>query len=349
MPEPSPELTGDPPGAPGAPGATGAIAPGTTGEPVSTAIAAADLIADELALELAGAVAPVEEAYEKKLGLGAWLAIGWMIFVIVLAISAPFLSHLGLKDPNAQDASCLHVGVPNGPSGTHWLGCDGIGRDLLARNIWGARASLMIATGSIVFGFVIGGFFGLAAGYYRGKRDTFLTGMFDVMLAFPQIVLAILLVTVMATGDNVTSTRRIVVVILAIGIVSVPILGRITRANTLTWSQREFVLAARAQGARNQRIMWREVLPHVLPAMFSISLLGVAVAIVAEGGLSIFGLGTQLPTPSWGNIIAGGVKNLESAPHIVFGASTFIFLTVLALNFLGDVIREHFDVRESLL
>jgi peptide/nickel transport system permease protein len=305
------------------------------------------LVPDELTLEMVGgAVAPPTEFQRKKLGFGAWLAIGWLVTISALAILAPILP---IKDRNAQDVSCLVNGVPKGPSSTHPLGCDGIGRDLLSLNIWGARSSLVIGVGAVLFGFIVGGAFGLAAGYYRGRRDTVITSGFDVMLAFPQIVLAILLVTVLASGENVTATRREFAIILAIGIVSVPVLGRITRANALSWSQREFVLAARAQGAKNQRIMWREVLPNVLPAMFSIALLGIAVAIVAEGGLSIFGLGTQLPTPSWGNIISQGVRNLERAPHVVLGASMFIFFTVLSLNFLGDVVRDYFDVRESLL
>jgi peptide/nickel transport system permease protein len=129
--------------------------------------------------------------------------------------------------------------------------------------------------------------------------------------------------------------------------VSIPLLGRITRASALSWSQREFVLAARAQGAKSRRIMIREVLPNVLPAMFSIALLGIAVAIVAEGTLAILGVGVKPPTPSWGNIIALERGNLNSSPHMVFEPAILIFLTVLALNFLGDVVREQLDVREA--
>jgi peptide/nickel transport system permease protein len=140
-----------------------------------------------------------------------------------------------------------------------------------------------------------------------------------------------------------------VVLILALGIVSIPVLGRISRATTLTWAQREFVLAARAMGQRDRSIMWGEVLPNVLPAMFSIALLGVAVVIVAEGGLSVLGVGVQLPTPSWGNMIAEGRGDLRDAPHVVLIPTIVIFLTVLALNYLGDVVRARFDVRESAL
>jgi peptide/nickel transport system permease protein len=140
-----------------------------------------------------------------------------------------------------------------------------------------------------------------------------------------------------------------VVLIFALGVVSIPVLARITRATTLSWSQREFVLAARALGTKNRRIMFAEVLPNVLPAMFSIALLGMAVVVVAEGGLSVLGVGVQLPTPSWGNILAEGRSELRDAPHIVLIPTVVIFLTVLALNYLGDVVRARFDVRESAL
>jgi peptide/nickel transport system permease protein len=139
------------------------------------------------------------------------------------------------------------------------------------------------------------------------------------------------------------------VVVLGLGLVSIPILGRITRANTLSWAEREFVLASRAMGARSWRIMLREVLPNVVPAMLSIGLLGVGVAIVAEGGLSLFGVGVQPPTPSWGNIIAENRDQLRRAPHIVMYTSIVLFVTVMALNYLGDVISQRFAVRESVL
>ncbi len=131
---------------------------------------------------------------------------------------------------------------------------------------------------------------------------------------------------------------------------SIPVLARITRANTLAWSQREFVLAARARAPSNGRIMFREVLPNVLPAMFSIALLGIAVAIVAEGGLSLLGVGVPPPTPSWGNIIADGRADLRRRRRTSCSSRRLIiFFTVLSLNFLGDVVRTRFDVREGAL
>lgn len=288
---------------------------------------------------------PAGRTGKKKLGLGAWLSIGWLALVVVLAVAAPLLP---LDDPNESIGAIARQGP--GAEG-HILGGDAIGRDMLTRTIYGARASLLVGVASIAIGLLVGGFAGLIAGYFRGRLDTILTGTFDILLAFPSLVLALSLVSFLRaepeSGAKGLSTIQIVII--ALGIVSIPLLARITRANTLTWAQRDFVLAARAQGAKNSRILLREVLPNVLPAMFSIALLGIAVAIIAEGGLSLLGVGVELPTPSWGNMIAEGRGSLRNAPHIVFIPSIAIFLTVLALNYMGDVIRTHFDVRESAL
>jgi peptide/nickel transport system permease protein len=299
---------------------------------------------EQVALVEAVEAAPTAEmdVRARRLGIGGLLAIAWLVIVTAAALLAPVLP---LDDPNDTIASIARQGP--GTDG-HILGGDGLGRDLLSRVVWGARASLLLSVSAVALGLVVGGLLGLVAGYFRGRSDSLLTGLFDVLLSFPQLILALTLVTVFA-GGGVSSTRRMVWLILALGIVSIPVLARITRANTLSWSQREFVMAARAMGARNRSIMFGEVLPNVLPAMFSIALLGVAVVIVAEGGLSLLGVGVQLPTPSWGNIIAEGRADLRDAPHIVLVPTIAIFLTVLALNYLGDVVRARFDVRESAL
>jgi len=299
---------------------------------------------DQLELVESLEVAPTADllARQRRLGIGGVLAIAWLAIVVLAALLAPVLP---LDDPDENIAAIARQGP--GTEG-HIFGGDGLGRDLLSRVVWGARSSLLLSVSAVLFGLAVGGLLGLVAGYVRGRLDGLLSGLFDVLLSFPQLILAITLVSVFA-GGAVSGTRRMVVLILALGVVSVPVLARITRANTLTWCQREFVLAARAVGTRDRTIMFREVLPNVLPAMFSITLLGIAVVIVAEGGLSILGVGVQLPTPSWGNIIAEGRGDLRDAAHIVLIPTAIIFLTVLALNYLGDVIRARFDVRESAL
>ena len=291
-----------------------------------------------------------EEVFEKRrIGVLAWLGIGWLAFLVIIAILAPVLP---LKDPMIGDYLHPKAGIF---SPGHLLGSDDSGRDVLSRVIWGARASIVIAVGSVLFGTLVGGFLGLLAGFKGRATDSALSGVFNIFLAFPQLVLALTLVSVLApqaTSGGVKPgewAHRIGVVILAVGIVSIPVLGRITRASALSWTQREFVMAARAQGATDKRVMLREVLPNVIPAMLSIALLGVAVVLVLEGALAVFGVSIQEPNPSWGNMIYSQLSNLDSAPAVWIVPSILIFVSVLALNYLGDVVRARFDVRESAL
>ncbi len=285
---------------------------------------------------------PPESARKRKLGPMAWIAITWLTVMMLLALLAPVLP---IPDPTETFPEIAR----QGPSAGHPLGGDALGRDLLSRIIWGGRASFAVGFGAVAVGLAIGGLLGLVTGFFRGRVDSVVTPLMSLLLAIPQFVLALSLVTVLASADDVSSARRIGVVIVGLGVVSIPILGRITRANTMAWSEREFVTAAKAMGAKSFRIMFRDVLPNVIPAMLSIALLGVGVAIIAEGGLSVFGVGVQLPTPSWGNIIAEARGQLRQAPHIVMFTSIVLFLTVLSLNFLGDVISQRFEVREGQL
>ncbi len=287
---------------------------------------------------------PAGKAAKKRLGVGAWIALGWIVLVAGSALLAPILP---LKDPQAQNVDLARQGI--GKAGSI-LGGDSNGRDMLSRLAFGARSSLTVAVGSILLGLVIGGALGLIAGYYRGKIDTLISVLFDTMVSIPALVIAATMVVTLSpasTKGGGTHLNRLLVLVLAIGVVATPLLGRITRASTLAWSEREFVLAARAQGSKNRRIVFREVLPNVLPAMFSIALLGMAIAIVAEAGLALFGVGVNPPTPSWGNMIALERGSLAQYPFMVFEPAAMIFLTVLGLNYLGDVVRARFDVREG--
>jgi peptide/nickel transport system permease protein len=285
----------------------------------------------------------VEVSQSRKLGFLGWFSIIWMVTIVLLAILAPILP---LPDPDKSFGEIVEK--PPIQSG-HFLGGDGSGRDMLARVIFGARVSLLVGFASVAMGWIIGGFLGLIAGYFKGRLDAVLSTIFNVLLSIPALVLALSLAAVFASSDeNVSSTRKIVVLILALGIVTIPVLGRISRASTLAWSEREFVKAAEVMGAKPLRIIWREVLPNVLPAMMSIALLGMGVVIVAEGALSLLGVGIQ-GVPSWGNMISDGRGDLRNYPHIVFIPSFALFFTVLSLNYLGDVIRARFDVRESML
>jgi peptide/nickel transport system permease protein len=290
---------------------------------------------------LATELEPIEESPTRKLGFLGWFSILWLAGITLAAIVAPWLP---LPDPDRSYLEIVRIG-PVQPG--HLLGGDGQGRDMLSRVIWGARSSLGISVSAVVIGFVAGGLLGLVAGYFRGAVDSVLTTIFNVLLSIPALVLALALVAVFASaGDDASNGRKTTVLIVALAIVTIPLIGRIARASTMAWSEREFVKAAEVLGAGHLRIMVREVLPNVLPAMVSIALLGIAVAIVAEGSLAVLGVGLT-EVPSWGNLIAFGRTDLARAPHIVAVPSIAIFLTVLALNYLGDVVRARFDVREG--
>jgi peptide/nickel transport system permease protein len=321
MPEPVAERLAEPVGA--------VLAPPEPAAPAAPA-APVDLPADG-----------VDAAPTRRLGLVGWFSVLWLGGLGLAALLAPWLP---LPDP---DQSVLEIVRKPPVQPGHLLGGDGSGRDMLARVIFGARTSLVISITAVLAGLLVGGLLGLVAGYSRGKLDTVLTTLFNVLLSIPALVLALSLVAVFASADqDVSNARKTTVLIVALAIVTVPLLGRITRAATLSWSERDFVKAAQVVGASHRRIMVREVLPNVAPAMMSIALLGVAVAIVAEGSLALLGVGVT-EVPSWGNMIALGRSDLSRAPHIVAVPAIAIFLTVLALNYLGDVIRARFDVREA--
>ena len=295
---------------------------------------------DEVELQLAAVEVGAEPVHKRRLGVGAWLCIVWLGGVTAAALLAPILP---LDDPNELFSNI--VSAKPGTAG-HLLGGDATGHDLLAQVIWGARNSLAIGFGAISIGLLVGGVLGLYAGYYRGRRDAIIVLLLNIMLSFPALILALALVAVLQNRVS-----PLITLILSLGVISVPILARITRANTLVWAQREFVMAARAQGAKDWRIMIREVLPNVLPSAFSIALLGVAVVIVAEAGLGTLGVGLPATSPSWGGIINNGRPDLTSGTtaHIAFIGSAMVFFTVLALNYLGDVVRSRFDVREAAI
>lgn len=301
------------------------------------------LATDQVVHHVEDPVEEVEASPGHRLGFLGWFSLVWLGGVALAALAAPWLP---LPDPDRSVLEIVRVG-PIQPG--HPLGGDGNGRDVLARVVFGARASLGISVSAVGLGFVVGGTLGLVAGYFRGAVDGVLTTLFNVLLSIPALVLALALVAVFASAQQDASNgRKMVVLILALGIVTVPLIGRIARASTMAWSQREFVRAAEVLGAGHLRIMVREVLPNVLPAMVSIALLGVAVATVAEGSLALLGVGVT-EVPSWGNMIASGRSDLARAPHIVAVPSIATFLTVLALNYLGDVVRARFDVREAAL
>lgn len=295
------------------------------------------------------AVVDADDGVSRKrpLGLGGWLSIIWLA---ILAIFVFFADFLPISAPDADQTGYERL-APFQTS-RYPLGADANGRDLLARTIYGARTSMTIAVCAILVGLLVGGLLGLLSGYFRNWFSTALSSLFDILLAIPALVLLLSLVAVLKGDPNIEEGFHmpvILVLIIALGIVTIPILARITRAATLSWAQRDFVTAARAQGAGHGRILFREILPNVVPAMASIALLGMAVAVVAEGAAAILGASVDPPTSSWGTLIATGRADLRDAPFIVAVPIIAVFFTATALNYLGDVITDRFDVRESAL
>ncbi|MGO0305276.1 nickel transporter permease [Endozoicomonas acroporae] len=224
-----------------------------------------------------------------------------------------------------------------GPSAQYWLGTDEFGRDIFARIIHGTRVSLMVGVLSVAIAIVMGGGLGAVAGYYGGKIDNVIMRVMDIFLAVPSILLAIAIVS--ALGANLMN------LMLAIAISSVPTYARVVRASVLTIRDQEFIEAARAIGASDLRIIFRHIIPNCLSPVIVQGALGVAGAILSTAGLSFIGLGIQPPEPEWGAMLAGGRQYLRHAWHVTTFPGLTIMITILALNLLGDGLRDALDPR----
>ena len=281
-----------------------------------------------------------EGAVRKKLGFGFWLCVTWLGLMVFVALFTPILP---LKSPTQNFLDSANGRPPYSPSWKHWFGTDKDARDVFARTLYGARISLTVGFSAITAGFLIGGTVGVISGYFRGWMDRISSFVFVVLLSFPSLVLAILLTSLIE--------RSLLTISLVLGLLSIAPVGRLARAATLQYADREFVLAARQIGATNRRIITKEILPNVAIPMSSLALLGMAVAVVAEGGLAFLGLSVEKGI-TWGGLIQLGSdasKTLEKAPWISFFPILMLFLTVLSLNFAGDRLRTYFDVKEMTL
>jgi peptide/nickel transport system permease protein len=279
-------------------------------------------------------------ALTRKLGPVFWIAVGWVVLVVLAAILAPWLP---IKDPDKNYIDRSLGRPPYSPSSDFWFGTDKDARDMFSRTIWGARISLTVGFVAIACGMLVGGSLGVLAGHFRGWWDRVVSFVFVVLLSFPALVLGILIITLV--------DRSLFTISATLGLLAIAPVGRLARATTIQFSEREFVVAARALGASNRRIIVRELLPNVVIPMGALALLGMAVAIVAEGALAFLGLSIE-KGESWGKLIQFGAESsrvLEDSPWVAFAPISVLFLTVAALNFCGDKVRAHFDVKESAL
>ncbi len=259
-----------------------------------------------------------------------WVSGGLMAVLLLAAAGAPVLAPFA---PNAQDI--LHR--LRGPGVPHWLGTDNFGRDTLSRILWGYRTVFAVSVASVAAALTMGGAIGLVAAWQGGWPDRVLMRLMDVLFAFPVILLAIGIITVLGPGAGSTAV--------AIAVVYTPIFARTLRAPALVLRQADFIEAARTSGCTSARIVWRHMLPNLLPAILVQTSLALSTAMLVEASLSFLGLGTQPPTPSLGRMLAESRTFLLLSPWVAVFSGAAILLAALGFNLLGDALGERFDPR----
>jgi len=259
-------------------------------------------------------------------------AIG-MVFICLMVLTAIFAPLIATHDPTEQD---LFARLEP-PSSAHWFGTDELGRDVFSRVVWGARYSLFIGVIGSLGALIVGVSLGLASGFFGGWVDHGAMRLIDIMLSFPGVLMAILIVSVLGPGLNN--------LIIALSIWFTPTIARLMRSAVLVLKGQDFIDAARLQGASNTRIMLRHLLPNATSPIIVYGTLSVATALLVAAGLSFLGLGVQPPTPEWGAMIGTGRQYLRDNPSATMIPGMAIFFTVLSLNFIGDALRDALDPR----
>lgn len=258
----------------------------------------------------------------------SWVGLAIVVAVVVAAVFAPLIAP---HDPLEQNIfSKLQP-----PHETYYLGTDYFGRDILSRLLYGARISLVIGVASTVIALVIGSLIGILAGWYGGKFDVIVMQAMDILLAFPSLILGLILVAMLGPSmENIT---------IAIALTSIPSFARIARAPTITVKERDFIEAGRALAFSDARIMARHILPNIFPEILVMGSLWLASAIRTEASLAFIGLGVKPPIPTWGGMIREGFENILDSYWLVLAPSLAILIVVFALNVLGDGLRDAID------
>jgi peptide/nickel transport system permease protein len=253
-----------------------------------------------------------------------------IVILAVVAIAAPIISPYDPMSINVYN-------VLSPPSWSHPFGTDELGRDVLARMIWGSRVSLKVGFVAVGIALAIGTLIGALAGYYGGRVDAILMRFVDIMLAFPTLFLILAVIAIVEPN--------IVTIMVIIGFTGWMGVARLVRAEFLSLRERDFIAAARAAGANDARIIFRHMLPNALAPVFVSATFGIAGAILTESGLSFLGLGVQPPDPSWGNILTAGKDNITVAWWLSFFPGLAILGTVLSYNLVGEGLRDALDPR----
>jgi peptide/nickel transport system permease protein len=288
-------------------------------------------LAAEMALESAEAEQQLPR--RKRANWVFRLAVVWLVLMALMALIGKYLPFV--QDPMARNADA----IAQGPSLDHWFGTASFGQDVFARVVEGSRISLFVGFMVTAIGIVIGGALGLFAGYYKGWLDSFVRLVISVTLSIPALLLVIFIVAI--RGQSLWN------VILAVSLLAIPALARIVRASTLQVADRDFVKAAQVLGNKRLSILFREVLPNVMPTLVSFAFLTFGIILVAESSLSFLGLSVQAPAITWGSIIGEGRIKFSETAHMVFIPGAVLFLTVLSLNFVGDQMLKRFDIKEA--
>ncbi|MER1999005.1 MAG: nickel transporter permease [Lysinibacillus sp.] len=272
---------------------------------------------------------PWREAWRSfKKSKSALVGAGIVVFFVLLAIFGPLLAPYGMNDQNLANRLLA-------PSGEHWFGTDDLGRDIFSRILFGARLSIWVGFASVVMSVVVGTFLGVIAGYYGRWVDTIISRVFDIMLAFPSILLAIAIVSIL--GPSLTNA------LIAIAIINVPTFGRLVRSKVLSVKQEEYILAAKAIGMKNNRILWKHILPNSMTPVIVQGTLAVATAILECAALGFLGLGAEAPAAEWGKMLSDSRGYLTNAPWALFFPGIAIMLTVIGFNLMGDGLRDALD------
>lgn len=259
---------------------------------------------------------------------GVWLSIAILTAFVASAAFGPLLP---LPDPYAQQL----IASLEGPSAAHPLGTDQLGRDMLARIVAGSRYSLLIGLGAITVGVLSGVTLGMLAGYHRGPLDQVVTRVIDVFLAFPGIILALVIVAILGPG--------LFSLVLAVGLRSFPVFARVARAETLALREREFVHGARALGSNNPRVLARHVFPNVVSPLMVVATLQMATAILIGATLTFLGVGISPEVPEWGAMMNAARPYMLRSPHLIIVPGVALMLVMLALNLVGDYLRDRAD------
>lgn len=274
------------------------------------------------------------KAFYKKLSKNKAALIGgyFLIFVVITALVGPYFTSF---DPTKIDYSIKLLK----PSAEHWFGTDHNGRDIFTRVIHGMQLTLSVGIFSVVVGAVIGVILGIFSGYFGGKLDAIIMRIMDILLAFPGILLALAIVSVLG--------KSLVNVIIAVGIFSIPAFARIVRGATLAVRKLEYIDAMRALGAGDVRIVFKHILPNITSPIIVQATLRVAIAILTASGLSFLGLGAQPPTPEWGAMLNDGRNYMADHPHVALFPGLAIVFVVIALNLFGDGLRDVLDPKSN--